>query len=402
MMRSKFPAGERVVMTRRHWLAGAALVVVVAVGSTASLLVYKCSSTKVAKVNAYYARLLERRELTGVAGPHFWKGGRLFWAGDRYLESSSDFGRTATDEIALPATWSGPARFVSDSILADRRNVYVKIGDQFQTVLSEFGCWYICGSRLRSGDFVIGEYGNQIYRLNAKTGEATLIFEKPPEARHFHVTAVDPFTNDIYTSLGDALKKYQGFGDRVTGIMRSQDGGETWEWIYRTIVGAGEIDRQPTAVYFERDKIYFGTDSKPHGIFILDRKTGAFEQVFEMNDFFHSWFTTIERAKGSYWAVSRAFSNKGFGVLWWSADAKDWSPIQMFHGTPVWLETSEPDDLLSVGFVERDLNVVTFKLPDATEMTRWVSHGPSITMLDRLVQSQLFEKEARLKSAFLE
>ena len=67
--------------------------------------------------------------------------------------------------------------------------------------------------------------GTRIYRLDAVTGRTSLLLQKPANAKHFHVTAVDPFTNDIYTSLGDALKIYSGHG--ITGIMRSQDGGAT-------------------------------------------------------------------------------------------------------------------------------------------------------------------------------
>ena len=102
-------------------------------------------------------------------------------------------------------------------------------------------------SRLRSGDFVIGEYGSRIYQVNAVTGEKTLLLTNPVGTRHFHFTAVDPFTNDIYTSLGDALKRYAGFG--LTGIMRSRDFGKQWDWLYKTTVGSGAIDRQPTAIF---------------------------------------------------------------------------------------------------------------------------------------------------------
>jgi hypothetical protein len=274
-------------------------------------------------INSYYGKLLQPRELKGITGPHFWKNGRIFWAGDSYLESSGDFGIAYAHEDALPKSWKGPARFVSETILADRRNVYVKVSGRFQKVLSHFRCWYVCGSQLKSGDFVIGEYGNRIYRVDSKTGEATLILEKPAKARHFHVTAVDPFTNDIYTSLGDDLKEYAKFGDRVTGIMRSQDEGKNWKWLYKTIVGSGPINRQPTAIYFDCEKIFFGTDSKPHGVFILDRASGTFEQAYAMPARFRSWFTEIEKAKGSYWALSRAFAKKSFGFLWWSGDGKD-------------------------------------------------------------------------------
>ena len=341
------------------------------------------------RINSYYAKLLQPRELKGIKGPHFWKAGKIFWAADGYLESSDDVGLTYAHEDALPASWDGPARFVSETILADRRNVYVKVSGRFQKVLSHFRCWYVCGSQLKSGDFVIGEYGNRIYRVDSKTGEATLILEKPAKARHFHVTAVDPFTNDIYTSLGDDLKEYAKFGDRVTGIMRSQDEGKNWKWLYKTIVGSGPINRQPTAIYFDCEKIFFGTDSKPHGVFILDRASGTFEQVYAMPARFRSWFTEIEKAKGSYWALSRAFAKKSFGFLWWSGDGKAWTPVQTFEGTPVWLQIDDANDVMSVGFFERDLDVIAFKTPDAAQMAELVSAAPTFTFAS-LLRGKIF------------
>jgi hypothetical protein len=174
--------------------------------------------------------------------------------------------------------------------LADTSSVYLKLdGGGFHKVLDNFFCWYVCASRLRSGHFVIGEYGSRIYRVDAVRGEKKLFFTNPAGTRHFHFTAVDPFTNDIYTSLGDALKRYAGFG--LTGIMRSQDFGKQWDWLYKTTVGSDAIDRQPTAIFFDGDRVYFGTDSKPHGIFVLDRNENEFEQIFYMSDLLRSWFT---------------------------------------------------------------------------------------------------------------
>lgn len=372
----------------RKYLFPTLLIVGVVIG-VSTLILFEFGFASAEQINAYYGKLLQRRALKGISGPHFWKDGKIFWAGDRYLESSGDLGATSTHEAALPASWRAPALSVSEFVLADRDNVYVKVDGQFQKVLTGFRCWYICGSRLKSGDFVIGEYGNRIYRVNAKTGEATLILTKPVEARHFHVTAVDPFTNDIYTSLGDALKKYKKLGDRVTGIMRSQDEGRTWQWINKTIVGSGAISRQPTAIYFDADKIYFGTDSQPHGIFALDRSTGIFKQLFVMDKLFHSLFTDIIKEKGSFWALSHAFgrsyTNKNFGILWWSEDGKTWIPVQIFsRATPGWLHVDDKSHLMSVTFREQNLDGVVFELPDAHQMVEWVRAAPKFTLLDRL------------------
>jgi hypothetical protein len=174
--------------------------------------------------------------------------------------------------------------------------------------------------------------------------------------------------------------------------MRSHDFGKRWDWLYKTRVGSGAIDRQPTAVFFDKDRIYFGTDSKPHGIFVLDRKKDQFEQVFLMSDLLRSWFTAIVRKRGSLWALSSGFGRDDFGVLWWSGDGSKWTPIQIFAGLPIWLEADEQYDVISVGFVIKNKNyhvtknakVVAMNLPDYDTMVEWVRRGPDITLLDRM------------------
>ena len=357
----------------------------VLIGIVIALLVYEYGFTSPEQINSYYRELLHKRELKAVAGPHYWKNGRIFWAEEHYLKSSSDFGNTSRNEIALPKSFNGPARFVSEHILADKSSVYLNINDDYRKVLGDFRCWYICGSQLNSGNFVIGEYGNRIYQVDAITGDATLLLQKPLEARHFHVTAVDEFTNDIYTSLGDALKKYEKFGDRITGIMRSQNGGNTWQFISKqNVLHSQDIYRQPTAVYFDKQRIYFGTDSKPHGIFVLDRNNGKFEQLFSMSSLYRSWFTNIVKFKESFWAVSRSFGKDNFGLLWWSGDGNRWTPVQIYRGIPMWLEIDDDHDLMSVGFFDKNSNVIVYDLPDPGQMAEWVSRGPAITLLDRL------------------
>jgi hypothetical protein len=386
-MRALIPSWDDVMKTYR-WLGWVLASVVV--GVVTAIILYNFGFTRSEQINSYYGKLLHKRELNGVAGPHYWKNGRIFWADEHYVKSSNDFGSTSRSEVELPEFFDGPALFVSESILADKSNVYLKLGDKFHKVLESFRCWYICGSQLKSGDFVIGEYGNRIYNLNVLTGQTTLLLQKPPKARHFHVTAVDPFTDDIYTALGDALKEYYKLGDRITGIMRSQDGGTTWQWISKQKVVRGpKFYRQPTAIYFDKERIYFGTDSRPHGVFALDRENGTFTQVFSMSDLFHSWFTRIMKSKGSFWAVSRSFGKDHFGVLWWSGDGNKWTPVQLYKGTPVWLEIDEDHDFMSVGFYDSNSNVIVYDLPDAGQMAQWVSQGPAITLLDRLFRRRI-------------
>jgi hypothetical protein len=371
-------------MKKPTFLIWLMLCLVVAASGTFALYNFGSTRTRFEAINSYYAKLLERRELKGVSGSHYWRSGEVFWIGKGHVKRSKDLGATSVDDIALPETFKGPGQSFSETILADQAGVYLRQGDHFKKVLDNFRCWYVCGSRLQTGDFVVGEYGSRIYYLDARTGQTSLLFTKPPETRHFHFAAVDPFMNDIYTSLGDAHKS------SVTGIMRSQDGGKTWQWLdKKTKKDPRDRHRQPTAVYFDNDVVYFGADNRPQGIFILDRQTGHFNYVFVMDRIFKSWFTAITKAEGSFWALSRSFTDPptpSFGLLWWSREGKDWVPIQTFSSAPLWLQTDNEKHVISVGFVREDANVIAFELPDPLRMAEWVRLGPTITLLDRLLE----------------
>jgi hypothetical protein len=120
------------------------------VGVAALAALFKYGFTPYKAINSYYGELLQAKELKDVTGPHYWKDGRIFWVDDHYIKSSSNLSITSREEIALPESFAPPARFVSDAILADRTNVYLKLGGRFQKVLENFNCWYVCGSRLKS------------------------------------------------------------------------------------------------------------------------------------------------------------------------------------------------------------------------------------------------------------
>ena len=94
----------------------------------------------------------------------------------------------------------------------------------------------------------------------------------------------------------------------------------------------------------------------------------------------------------SFWAISRSFTNPpepSYGLMWWSGDGKNWLPIQFFRDAPIWLQINDERDPISVGFLRNDSNVIAFNLPDAPQMAEWVSLGPTITLLDRLLGRKL-------------
>ena len=63
--------------------------------------------------------------------------------------------------------------------------------------------------------------------------------------------------------------------------------------------------------------------------------------------------------------------------------------MQTFEGTPVWLQMDDANDVMSVGFFERDLDVIAFKTPDAAQMAELVSAAPTFAFAS-LLRGKIF------------
>ena len=99
-------------------------------------------------------------------------------------------------------------------------------------------------------DFLyIGEYGpkqpglsKNVWRYNVSSGEWKVIFQAPVHSEsHIHRVAVDPYTTNLWVTVGDTRKN--------RGVFMSKDQGVSW---------TQARDSQATGVAFSADRIYWG------------------------------------------------------------------------------------------------------------------------------------------------
>lgn len=116
-----------------------------------------------------------------------------------------------------------------------------------------------------------------------------------------------------------------------------------------------------------------------------------------MDDVSKSWFTGILKAKDSYWAISRSFSQTPrFGVLWWSNDGVQWFPVHYFDKIPLWLRKSENGDMISVGFGLGGKGIYVYKVPDSVAFLGDIKNGP------RLIEDKLMLVALRLSREYID
>lgn len=306
-----------------------------------SLLDYK---DHVSQLNTYYLENLNFTEIP--LGAHYWKNENIIRVGSDSIELSSNLGETWDYKEDLPDNFIHPARTLKENLLADTSNVYFKIDEKWDRMINNYRIWHRSLFDTEN-HIIIGSYGDVIYIIDKENLEDLVYFEKPLNTTHFHFTAFDPYTKDIYASLGDAHKH------KITGIKRSQDLGKSWQWFHKVKSSFQEKHRQPTAVAFTKNNIIFGTDSPPHGFFSYNRENKEFKQDFVMDDIYKSWITDIAIIDDNFWATSRSFSQKPeFGILWFSFDGKNWQAIYIFNKTPYWIESKDDNQYISIGFLD--------------------------------------------------
>lgn len=84
-----------------------------------------------------------------------------------------------------------------------------------------------------------------------------------PQARHVHVTAIDPYTNDIWVGTGD--------NDNENFLMYSQDNGNTWK-----VLGTGSQEWRTLSFWFTNGYIYWNMDTgKNQKVFRISRSKYA-------------------------------------------------------------------------------------------------------------------------------
>lgn len=356
-----------------------ALVIILALSAktyNASALSYEYSYRQ---LNKYWQDHLTIFPLNDELGAHYWESSYIYRptkTGEIVRKKHED-GSFADDEHVryLPDDVGGSVKYIdAKGLVATDRALYHwdNAEDEWHVVLPSFNVWHRAVNYKDRENLVIGEYGHRIYSVDLKTKKSTILHTKPEATRHFHFTSIDPYSGYIYTSLGDTHKALE------TGLMFSSDEGRTWKWLHRTRRGFESTHRQPTAVYFEPDRIIFGTDSSPDGVFSFDKATNSFSQSYFMPDILKSWFTDIRKVGEVYWGVSRSFGQKPrFGVLWASVDAKQWYPIQVLDQTPMWIEENG-SGVLSIGFTSGPGLILT--VPDKSAMSALLLDSPPLTL----------------------
>jgi hypothetical protein len=121
------------------------------------------------------------------------------------------------------------------------------------------------------GRLYLAEYGPQrkgmsktLWRSDDDGLNWRAIYKAPDEDKiHLHRIAVDPFTDDLWLTIGDGTHRL---------MLTSDDHGDHWQ----------EVDRlQATAVAFGEDAIFWGQDKKGKpGVLRYERKTKTFKRWF--------------------------------------------------------------------------------------------------------------------------
>ena len=138
-------------------------------------------------------------------------------------------------------------------------------------------------------------------------------------ADHIHDIRVDPSTDWVYATTGDAEAL----------ILRSKDAGETWTEIY-----AFPGVEQGLAIGFLGGKVYIGSDSHPNGVWRFTDNSDsvtlevatAFPTAENKNVFCACWY-------GSYLAMGTYYNQSALDGNIWITDGTNWSIVNTMNGT---------------------------------------------------------------------
>lgn len=175
----------------------------------------------------------------------------------------------------------------------------------------------------------IGEYGPKkpnlsktVWAYNPDSGEWRIVFQAELESEaHIHRVAVDPFTGNLWVTVGDSQKN--------RGVFLSKDKGASWTQV---------LDSQATAVAFLADRIFWGEDKKNYGgIFSSttdgDRPVSVFNARAHGN-FAGSIYELLVLPDGALLApIMKYPENNNLASLWYS-DGMDWQLLMIFESLP--------------------------------------------------------------------
>lgn len=179
------------------------------------------------------------------------------------------------------------------------------------------------------GALFVGEYGPQqtgmAYRVfrSLDDGESwEVVFRAPQrDGVHIHRVAVDPFSGDVWVTVGD--------GKENRGAWRSRDGGDTFERV---------LDSQATGVAFTRDAVYWGEDHRKEGrITRLDRRTGRVAEVLHASrhgPFGGSIYDMTATADGTVYAATMKYASQPFTATLWRGRERSWELLAELPSGP--------------------------------------------------------------------
>ncbi|MFT5115738.1 MAG: photosystem II stability/assembly factor-like uncharacterized protein [Parasphingorhabdus sp.] len=147
---------------------------------------------------------------------------------------------------------------------------------QIWTMQDSSVLWWSITSNSK-GDVFLGEYGPRDIGISKRVWRSTnegetwqVVFQADNNDRlHIHRVIVDPFTDDIWITVGD--------GSKNRGAFVSRDGADSWQRL---------LDTQATSIIFTSNAVYFGEDHRKYGrVSRYDRDSGQYEEVFQAADF---------------------------------------------------------------------------------------------------------------------
>lgn len=186
------------------------------------------------------------------------------------------------------------------------------------------GCalsWSISSDKM--GNIFLGEYGPRENDLSktvwrsSKSGERWVaVFNaedlqvKDLDRTHIHRVAIDPFTDNLWVTVGD--------GKENRGVYRSADQGLSWTRI---------IDSQATGIAFSADAIFLGEDVKTAEITRFDRETEKTKREINLSkegNYGGSIYDLLIGASGSLFAPTMKYPDQSHIASVWAKISGEW------------------------------------------------------------------------------
>ncbi|MDJ0955714.1 MAG: hypothetical protein QNI91_02580 [Arenicellales bacterium] len=181
----------------------------------------------------------------------------------------------------------------------------------------------------KNGNLYVGEYGptepdmsKTVWQSPDRGKTWTVAFQAPNRAGvHVHRVAVDPYTNDVWVTIGD--------GEKNRGIHRSTDEGKTWQRV---------LDSQATGVAFTEDAIYWGEDESGYGrVTRYDRNSGTARFVLDVSEYGNysgSAYDLVSGAHGTIYAPFMKYEDQNHAASLWAGRDATWHQLMILESRP--------------------------------------------------------------------